>query len=745
MTISADYAPGIDMGNGVTTAFPINFPFSAKAEVAITLYDTSAAANVSPAPVMNGAGAIDYVISGSADANTGIFPNGTVTFNSAPPSSYKVVRERATAQRQNASLTNNGPFPAKTVEGAFDRQEMQLQERSDGLARAIIAPAAAQAGSLVIPTAFFGGGKLLSYDEAEDELTVEDPMVEQAQEAAAEAIAAAASVSDLWFRPVLDRIKTPPTSPASGDRYLVHRTGPTGAFIGKENQVAEWNGTTWLFTGAPLAGQMISLLGVLYQYQPGREDEVSSYFWRQYDGRKVTVAAAPTVFSFGDSIFLTPNTTDCFPARVAAELGGTNDNQAVSGKGIWNAAWHVFAKPQADTAKGNYLHQFGAGHNNCIYTADIAKNATTVFNEMMAVLAFLFGTFQPASALTPVGSWTTDTGDALGVKPIANQSGGGSLLYSSSVGAQLNGSFTGERFILHALRGDGVLANRCSDIAITIDGSSRTPFVDDGDFEFQTFEGTHIGHAVLVDNKWGKGTHNFTLEVGANATATRPAYIDGVTSLRPPAQCTPLVVHLPLRPNDLTPTTTVGTATATSETFRAAEDAIRKALAYFPEYPWTIVDPNTWVDGVGDFADHEHPSGAGANRYMWAVQDRLVKGQFQAKGTYTPVASGLVNADSATPGIARWARNGNTVVVSGTIVINCTADNADTGVELTLPLASDLTATEDCEGSGAAYTAVQQALGIGANTTSNHAWLLFFNTAGTGDVTYRYMFQYEVK
>lgn len=41
-------------------------------------------------------------------------------------------------------------------------------------------------------------------------------------------------------------LATPPTTPAAGDRYIVKATA-TGAWIGKENNIAEWNGTAWVF------------------------------------------------------------------------------------------------------------------------------------------------------------------------------------------------------------------------------------------------------------------------------------------------------------------------------------------------------------------------------------------------------------------------------------------------------------------------------------------------------------------
>lgn len=47
-------------------------------------------------------------------------------------------------------------------------------------------------------------------------------------------------------------LTTPPGSPTTGDRYIVAPTG-TGAWVGHDNEIAEWDGTQWLFT-APVEG-----------------------------------------------------------------------------------------------------------------------------------------------------------------------------------------------------------------------------------------------------------------------------------------------------------------------------------------------------------------------------------------------------------------------------------------------------------------------------------------------------------
>lgn len=59
-----------------------------------------------------------------------------------------------------------------------------------------------------------------------------------------------------WLVPVLDKDLTdPPGSPTEGDRYIV-ASPATGDWAGKEDNIAEWNGTTWDFI-APLLGMSV--------------------------------------------------------------------------------------------------------------------------------------------------------------------------------------------------------------------------------------------------------------------------------------------------------------------------------------------------------------------------------------------------------------------------------------------------------------------------------------------------------
>lgn len=80
-----------------------------------------------------------------------------------------------------------------------------------------------------------------------------------------------------WQDSVLDRdLATPPGSPSTGDRYIVAASG-TGAWAGQDNNIAEWNGSIWVFT-TPNAGattyvedenEFYTFDGASWQIRPG--------------------------------------------------------------------------------------------------------------------------------------------------------------------------------------------------------------------------------------------------------------------------------------------------------------------------------------------------------------------------------------------------------------------------------------------------------------------------------------------
>ncbi len=166
MTVASVYVPAQYAGNGVTTSFAFPYNFFAPSDLVVSLFNTSTNAPVAPAPVLNGAGTYDYTVTGSQDADTGEYlSGGSVVFNTALPSNYTVTIALAVSPTQNVSLTNNAPFPAKTLEAALDRAMLVIQEALRVVASAINAPASDPPGqTLTLPPASVRANQMLGFD-----------------------------------------------------------------------------------------------------------------------------------------------------------------------------------------------------------------------------------------------------------------------------------------------------------------------------------------------------------------------------------------------------------------------------------------------------------------------------------------------------------------------------------------------------------------------------------------------------
>ena len=62
-----------------------------------------------------------------------------------------------------------------------------------------------------------------------------------------------------WLQSVATQQDAPPSTPSTGDRYLVG-TSPSGAWSSNANNVAQWSGSAWAFT-APDSGMHVYIEG----------------------------------------------------------------------------------------------------------------------------------------------------------------------------------------------------------------------------------------------------------------------------------------------------------------------------------------------------------------------------------------------------------------------------------------------------------------------------------------------------
>lgn len=109
-------------------------------------------------------------------------------------------------------------------------------------------------------------------------------------------------------------------------------------------------------------------------------------------------------------------------------------------------------------------------------------------------------------------------------------------------------------------------------------------------------------------------------------------------------------------------------------------------------------------------------------------------------GTYTPTVSNTVNVDASTPLAAQYFRVGDVVTVAGEVDVDPTA-TLTTSFELSLPIASNFSATNNAGGGGGVnYSSVPGVLvrAVAANDTVQLIYLA--GATGSADVHYTYTY-----
>jgi hypothetical protein len=114
-----------------------------------------------------------------------------------------------------------------------------------------------------------------------------------------------------------------------------------------------------------------------------------------------------------------------------------------------------------------------------------------------------------------------------------------------------------------------------------------------------------------------------------------------------------------------------------------------------------------------------------------------------AHGTYTPTLTGVANTSSTNSYKAQYMRVGNTVTVSGQLDVDPTLTATLTKVGISLPIASNFAAGNDCAGAAFASNIAGQGAAIVADSANDRAQMQWIAT----DVTNQpmlYCFSYEV-
>lgn len=134
---------------------------------------------------------------------------------------------------------------------------------------------------------------------------------------------------------VIDRgVNTPAVSPTIGDAYIVG-TAPTGAWAGRANCVAVWDGAAWRFLpGNTSAGTPITMGARQEGLRVWVRDENDLYIWS--GSAWTAVASTPAVpTDFGQRAITGNSTAIAITAAVDATLSTNSDYIQVTG--IFNA------------------------------------------------------------------------------------------------------------------------------------------------------------------------------------------------------------------------------------------------------------------------------------------------------------------------------------------------------------------------------------------------------------------------
>ncbi len=111
-------------------------------------------------------------------------------------------------------------------------------------------------------------------------------------------------------------------------------------------------------------------------------------------------------------------------------------------------------------------------------------------------------------------------------------------------------------------------------------------------------------------------------------------------------------------------------------------------------------------------------------------------------GTYTPTLTNVANLDASAAFVCQYMRVGSVVTVSGKVTVDPTA-GAATRLGISLPIASNLAAEQDCCGTAFAKGIAGQGAAILADATNNRAQMEWIAVDLTNQAMY-FTFTYRI-
>lgn len=149
--------------------------------------------------------------------------------------------------------------------------------------------------------------------------------------------------------------------------------------------------------------------------------------------------------------------------------------------------------------------------------------------------------------------------------------------------------------------------------------------------------------------------------------------------------------------------------------------------------------------GSGGAIAHNATSGlqgGTANQYFHLTSAQHGAILTSASGTYTPTLNNTTNVDASTAYECQYLRIGATVTVSGRVDVDPTAAAA-TVLGISLPIASNFGAVEDCAGAGASPEVAGLSVAVRANVANDRAELAWV-AVDTADRAFYFTFTYQI-
>jgi hypothetical protein len=146
-------------GDGSTISFAIPFKFLANGDIEAVLRDDETGEETTWTENTH------YSLSGAGAQAGGTMIAATSPTDYRPPLGTTLVIRRITAETQGAAFPAGGAFPSITIEMALDRLTMLVQQHSESLKRALLAPKTDPAGSIGnLPADVVRASKYLGFD-----------------------------------------------------------------------------------------------------------------------------------------------------------------------------------------------------------------------------------------------------------------------------------------------------------------------------------------------------------------------------------------------------------------------------------------------------------------------------------------------------------------------------------------------------------------------------------------------------